>query len=425
MTEPLHRGFDPNVTRGFDPNIMQICRDARSRQTPDLSSAHFIYKVAESSPAQELGLMPGDCLLAFNDQPISTSLTDALLAAQYGAQNDARYMFYQSQQNAFLEVETDCMPLGLHLLPNSSTIIETYITQGYYGNEGFFALWEREDYAGLREAISAAAKKNTALSLMPLSFMKRLVRASQTQPALKLLRTLCDYETGEEGEQLRDFFNKTNVNDFSPDMQALYYFYAARQAQGDHDIALYQEFICAAFKINPMSERIKRGAIAAGLNVNIQERMLSKTMPLHYEFECLSDGSGTVDMPAILASLPMSKIIPICFMPMCRGSDAYNEALKVFRSMYAYHKDSLHQMLVITNTNRRRKDPSSWYEQEEMLIAAGYPITILLEPTGNFIKHLSLHNAPTLWAVDKTGRIVWDKGLTSDYDYWEMLKGFI
>lgn len=412
MTEPLRKDFAPNV--------MQICRDARSRQKPDLSSALFVYKVAEGSPAHELGLMPGDCLLAFNGQPLSTNLTDALLAAQYGA----RYMFYQSQQNAFLEVETDCMPLGLCLLPNSNAIIETYITRGFYGDEGFLALWEREDYAGLRIAIDAAATKPATGSFSVLSFMQRFAQNSQTQPALKLLRTVCDYETGEDGAQLRTFLDKTSVNEFSSDLRALYYFYAARQAQDDVDIALYQELMNAAYKFYPLSERIKRGAIAAGLDLFSQESMLSKTMPLHYQYEYVRGGSGNTDMSAILAALPMCKIIPICFMPMCRGNDVYNEALKVFHSMYAYHKDSLHQMLVITNTDRGRKDPSSWYEQEDMLIASGYPLKVMLEPTGNFIKDLSLRNAPTFWAIDKSGRIVWDKGLTSDYDYWEMLKGF-
>ena len=424
MTEPLRRVFDPNATRVFDPNVTLICRDARSKQKTDLSSAQFIYKVAEGSPAQKLGLMPGDCLLAFNGQSILTSLTDALLAAQNGSKYGARYMFYQSQKNAFLEVETDCMPLGLYLLPNSNVIIETYHTQGYYGNEGFFALWEREDYASLREAVSVAAKKTSAKSFMPLSFMQRLVRASQTLPPLEVMRTICDFEMDNDQDQLRDLLNKINVNDFSPDMQAILYFYAARQAQEDQDIALYQELIFAAHKFYPMSERIKRGTLTAGLDV-YEESMLSRVMPLHYEFEYLSGGSGAIDLPAILAAMPMKKIMPICFMPMCRGSDAYNKALKVFHSIYPYHKDSLHQMLVITNTQKQRKDPSSWYDQEDTLIASGYPLTVLLEPTGNFIKDLSLRNVPTLWAIDKSGRIVWDKGLTSDYDYWEMLKGFI
>ncbi len=408
MTKSLHRDFDPAIT--------QICRDARSKPKTDLSSAQFIYKVAEGSPAQKLGLMPGDCLLAFNGRPISTSLTDALLVAQ----QDVRYLFYQSRQNAFLEVETDSMPLGLYLLPNSSAIIETYNTHGYYGNEGFFALWEREDYVSLREAISVAAQKPKALS-----FMQRLFRSSQVLPALEVLHTICDFEMGGDKEGIRGFPSKINISDFSPDMQALLYFYGARQAQSDHDIALYQEYICAAYKLYPMSERIKRGAIAAGLDVFSQENMLSRVMPDHYEFEYLIGGSGSTDMPTILAAMPMSKVLPICFMPMCRGSDAYNEALKVYHSMYAYHKDSLHQMLVVTNTNKQRKDPSSWYEQEKTLIASGYPITVLLEPTGNFIKDLSLRNVPTLWVIDKSGRIVWDKGLANDYDYWEMLKGFI
>ncbi len=406
MNEPLRRVFDPNV--------IQICRDSRSKQKVDLSSAQFIYKIAEGSPGQKLGLIPGDCLIAFNGQSISTSLTDALLAAQHGA----RYLFYQSQKNAFLEVETDRMPLGLYLLPNSTAIIETYITQGYYGNEGFYALWEREDYVSLKEAISAATRKPAGLA-----FMQRLARATQTLPTLEVLRTICDFEMDDDRGQLRDLLGRINLSDFSPDIQALLYFYTARQAHQDQDITLYQEYILAAHKFRPMSERIKRGALNAGFDIYGQESLLSQSMPLHYEFAYLGGGSGAIDMPAILAAMPEKKIMPLCFMPMCRGSNAYNEVLKVFHSIYAYHEDNLHQMLVITNTDKQRKDPSSWYEQEKMLISAGYPLVILREPTGNFIKDLSLRNAPTLWAVDKTGRIVWDKGLTSDYDYWEMLKG--
>ncbi len=386
------------------------------KYTPDLTAAQIIYKIARGSPAEALGLSPGDALLSVNGVAAAgLDIDDILLKASI-----VIYRVYSPSHKTIADIRMSCIPLGVRFLASATAILAHARRHGYDGPSGFYALWEQEDYDNILMLSRIVASKT------PVGLLCVLLGASKSEPIAKFMKAVCEYERKSNiaaSDDIRKFVEQ-HAKDYAGDVQALGYYYLARLARDDADLLYYQEYMRQAYELNPASERILRGAHLAKINVNKSHPMLGRMLPLHYKFKLLNTKGkvqSEIDLPALISHLREAQVIPICFMANCRANLAYNQAIKTYRTMHDCIGNSLAPMVVITNMTKQKSDLSLWYKQERLALKNGLPITVLSERDGNFISDLELKGAPVFWAVNQTGRVVWTDGLSDAYDYWSLL----
>ncbi len=380
---------------------------------PDLDTALMIEKIAAGSPADILGLRPGDSLLSLNGQP--AALVD--IEAENLRDELSNYCFYMPREQTVLHLKSCALPLGLRTLMPASLLVQKYQDQGYYGNDGLLALWEREDYVNLRQAAKAANRTPLAVKAA-----RKMLGGSTSPTAVDLFLCICEIEAGKPqlGTAMIELIAGEHMKEFTSDLRALIHYYMGLRAQDDGDYARFEDRLRLAYDNMPGSDRIKTLAASAGLQTFAQSAMLSAIMPTHYEFEFLRGGKGWTDLQTILDQMSEDQILPICFMPGQRANRAYNDAVKTYRVIYPHMVARLHPLVVITDCREDSEETSAWTTHEQLAGKTGLPLLVLHERTGRFVGDLQIKDAPVFWALDKAGRVIWDAGLADTYDYWEM-----
>ncbi len=384
--------------------------------SPDLSAARIIYKIAKGSPAQILGLAPGNALLSVNGvAAVELDLDEILLKASVVV-----YRFYSPHHKTVVDIRMKAIPLGIRFLASAKAILGHARKHGYDGASGFCKLWEQEDYDNILALSRLVAVK------APAGLVSQVLGMGKPEPIARFMQAIHDYErknTDSAAHDIRKFME--NYGDsYCGHVQALGYYYLAKLARDDADLLYYPEYMRQAYELNPTSMRICRGASLAKINVEQSHPMLGRMLPLHYKLQPLntqtpeaSDGN----LPDLISRLGAGQVMPLCFMANSRASHAYNQALRSYRGMYDYIGDSLAPLVVITNKSRQKSDVSVWYKQERLALKNGLPVTVFLEKTGSFISDLALKSAPVFWAVNRSGRVIWTDGLSDSYDYWSLL----
>ena len=380
---------------------------------PDIVTGLIIEKIAKESPAAVLGLEAGDVLLTFNGMHADMADIDSTLASGQGAE----YLFYSPKGKTILKVKTGALPLGLRMISSSDSIVEKYKKQGDNGTDGYVALWEREDYSSLKQSIDVARKNPLAVKI----FNKVLGR-SEKSPISDLIQCIYDIEagSGEEAFALLDQLAGAHDQDYPPNLQALIHYYKGLRAQMDNDWDGFETHMSSAHKYQSDSGRINKINEVANIETAGCSSMFGRMLPIHYEFSFLTGGHGKVDLQQILGNMSHGQVMPICFMPGARLSRTYDDALKIYRSVYPHVCDSLAPLVVITDVRKADKEKASEFKQEALAIDSGLPLVVLHENSGRFAADLELKTAPVFWALDKNGIVIWDTGLEDAYKYWDL-----
>jgi len=384
--------------------------------SPDLSTAQIIHKIAINSPAEILGLSPGDALLSVNGVAATgLDLDEILLKASV-----VIYRFYSPRHNTIVDIRMNTMPLGVRFLATAKAILGHARKHGYDGSSGFYKLWEQEDYDSILALSRLVATKT------PASLISVVLGAGRPEPIARFMKAIYDYERNHTDGAARDIrkFVEISANSYCGDVQTLGYYYLARFARDDADLLYYTEYMRQAYELNPASMRICRGADLAKINIEPSHPMLGRMLPLHYKFQSPNNKTPLppdTNLPGLISQLSDGQVMPLCFMANSRANHAYNQALKSYRSMYDFLGNSLAPLVVITNKTRQKSDLALWYKQERLAFKNGLAISVLLEPSGSFISDLALKSAPVFWAVNQSGRVIWTDGLADSYDYWSLL----
>ena len=384
--------------------------------SPDLSTAQIIYKTATGSPAQILGLSPGDALLSVNGvAAVGLDLDDILLKASV-----VIYRFYSPHHKTIIDIRMKPMPLGVRFLASAKAILGHARKIGYDGSPGFYKLWEQEDYDSILALSRLVATKT------PASLIRVVLGAGRPEPIARFMQAICDYECKKTESAARDIrkFVESYGNSYCGDVLALGYYYLAKLARDRADLMYYTEYMRQAYELNPTSARICRGASLAKINIEQNHPMLGRMLPLHYKFRSSNTKTrlpSDTNLSGLISQLHGGQVMPLCFMANSRANHAYDQALKSYRSMYDFLGNSLAPLVVITNKTRQKSDLALCYKQERLAIKNGLPIRVLLEKTGSFISDLEIKNAPVFWAVNQSGRVIWTDGLEDSYDYWSLL----
>ena len=368
-----------------------------------------IEDIADGSPAEVLGLQVGDTLLNMNGQIALTTDMNSILH-KYKSVN---YSFYCLQSNNLMLVKTASLPLGIRTAPTSSGIVQKYRDEDFYGSEGWFTLWEREDYLRLRLAAQATQKK---------SLVGKLLGRKNNFPPAELLISICEIEAGDVdvGFAALDKFARS-MYDWTTDFHALVYYYRGLRAQRDGDTPKFMEQLTKALEVNDESKRINKLANSVELQTQHRGSMVGRHLKFDYKLNHIKGGQGATSIGALLAAMPEGQVLPLCLMPFYRGNGPYNQALSTYINVYKAMKEHMHALVVLTDQTERRADRDYWFHFEDMADKLGIPLLILHEETASFGSDLNLRFAPSFVALDKSGQVVWNGDLCDDYGYWDML----
>ena len=392
-----------------NPNWFQSVKITDCVNAPHLGQGLRIEEIAAGSPAHVLGLKIGDTLLNFNSAAaLTTDICETLLASK-----TANYSFYQPRNGTLLHVKTASLPLGIRTAPNSAGIVQKYQRENFYGSEGWFTLWEREDYPRLKLAAQAVMKQ---------SIVGKLFRRDNNFPPADLMLGICEIETGDvdAGFSILDTFSQS-MYDWTTDYHAVVYFYRGLRAQRGGDMSKMQEQLTFALDSNLDSKRINDVAKAAGVETVQRGSMVGRNLSLDYQLTHLKGGQGATDIKALLDAMPKEQVLPLCLMPYYRSNGPYDAALLAYINAYPSMKDNMHKLVVMTDQKERRKDRSHWFHHEDMMGRLKIPLLVLLEETASFGSDLNLQFAPSFVALDKSGQVVWNGDICDDYAYWDML----
>jgi|GEM_PF-2818311 len=388
-------------------------RKTRISHIPDIESGGIIEKVAAGSPAEALFLKPGHVLLTVNGNAAASIDIDELV----NRGKSIAYSFYCPKDGMIMDVEAIGPPLGIRIISSSDSIVEKYKKLGNYSADGFVSLWEREDYEGLKSAIEAATHDPIVVKLF-----KKITGRNDDGPVADLIKCIYDIEAGAGAKSfaILEHLASAHNQEYPANLKALIHYYQGLRAHMANDWTLFEEHIAHAYKYQSESARINKITEVADISQEGSTNMFGRNMPMHYDYKFLEGGKGGVKLRQILDDMEPSQVLPICFMPSCRLNEAYDDALKVYQQMYPHVKDCVAPLVVITDTPRRKKDDAKFYRHEKLILKSETPLTVLQELAGHFAADLELAAAPTIWAVNKSGVVIWDCGLEDAYKYWEL-----
>ena len=399
-------------THATPPEWFYSLRQFSANHHIDIGQACLVWRVAPHSPADALGLGPGDALISVNGVRVSgLDIDELLLSGQ-----DMFYRFYLVRKRIILEISMPPIPLGIRLLESRERLVETYRKNGFYGAEGIMSLWEREDYEGLLE-IARCLETKPKISLLP----KWLERTGR-DPLAGVLEEICAFETRDGQDDLARLqsFVKEDIEDYPAEIQALAWYYLSCKARQNADVMYTQEYMQIAYGLYPDSGRLARAAENVGVKTHSLHPMLGRLIPDHYRLKTLKDNGSWAEetsLPELAETMQAGQLMPICFLPDTRDNLAYNQALRVYRTMIDQMGTRLAPMLVLCN----RAAETKLTDAEKDVRADGLPLTIALEESGNFVRDLDIHQSPTFWAINKSLRVVWTDGLVDACDYWSLL----
>ena len=406
-----------DVTMPTNPDWFQNIEKKKLPKAPPFSKTLQIDKIASDSPAAHLKLRQGDKLLSVNGKAALLQDIPLLLASSSSVQ----YRFFLPRETALLEVTTKALPLGFLSAPSSDGIVEQYKLKGEFEAEGLLQLWERGDYAHIRQACAITSKR-----LNKMNVLGRLTGRKKTIPFTDMMLAICEIETGnpKTGYKALKDYAADHAYGATSNIRGVLKTYLARHAREHGQNDDYYELIGEAFSLFPQSERIRRESLKAGLDINVPDPRIGRRVETSRTWQCLEGGQGIKSLGDMLAQMAPGHYLPLCLMTAYRGNSPYNQALLPYIALSPWINPRLHSLVVLTNQSEKRKDRPHWNSHENLARQVGCPLTVLF---GDFdeqiIEDFAPRGAPEFFVLDRDGQIVWTGDLATDYDYWEVLAG--
>lgn len=359
-----------------------------------------IVKVAPGSPARALNLTPGDWFVRVNDTSAAIADMPEILVSN----ERVTYEFIRQSDSKRIIVSTAALPLGIRTELTTEDIVASYQSKSVCDFEGLRVLWEREAYPQIR-AICAAQKLEAG--------------PADIAAYIDLLMAVCDIEEGSgDDQQAYDsvaVFNKKYGDFVATDVTGILDYYLAQKYRQEGDMHRYQNAMMRAMETeyNLDSLRLRTEADANNITYRATSPHIGGTFGAVKGMELLVGDRSKKWNDASLT--------PYCLMLTFRGNEPYDNALKVYRSIYPFLKDKLRPMIVMTSERERSSESPEHYASEDALIADGVPLFVLYGYKTTWAD-LVLACAPEFIVTNnQTGEILWHADLNDDYAYWEMM----
>ncbi|GHA01171.1 hypothetical protein GCM10008090_07850 [Arenicella chitinivorans] len=359
-----------------------------------------ITAVAPDSPAAALNLAPKDWFVRVNDTPAACADVPEILVSN----EQVTYEFLRQSDNTRIIVLTAALPLGIRTELTSEDIVASYQSKSVSEFDGLRILWERQAYSQIRRICDAQQASNGT---------------ADEAACRDLLIAVCDLEEGvADSQKAYDTvvaFNKKHGDFLTTDVTGILDYYLAQKFRAEDDMHRYQSAMMRAMEspYNQASTRLKAEADANNVTYRTTSPHVGGTFGKVEGMELLvGDKTHTWND---------ATVTPYCLMLTFRGNKPYDNALKVYRSVYPFLQNTLRPMIVMTSERDRPTDHPEHFASEDALISEGVPFYVLYGYKTAWAD-LVLACAPEFIAVDnQTGKILWHADLNDDYAYWEMM----
>ena len=380
----------------------------------DETYSQQILKVARNSPAGLIGLKEGDYIVGINGHHAS----DIDLNEYYARATAIDYQFYSSEDNQYISISLDSVPLGVITEPSTKGIVNRYTQGSFYGWSDFEILWKRRSWDALYTASVAVSNDDLIDRFI------RLFKNNYNISAEVLFKgaALFELDEPEDGIDLISIFINKHMHQHELSNRAIAFYYAAKWAElvenkEDYEYWLEKANQCNGGKFDRISQEV---AIKNGGELSVRYHWLNKTFP--YLYKCNDINSNEViSLEETLENMKDDELLPICAMPSYRGNGPYDYAMSVYRSIYSYLSDKLKPMHVLTDVLEKRKDREWWWNNENQAIAAGVPFHILYNEEREIFDVLDNDSTPVFYFINNKGLVLYEGKLVEDYYYWDTL----
>ena len=366
-----------------------------------------ITEVAPGSPAETLNLAKGDWFVSINDiAAASADIPEVLVSEKI-----VDYVFILESGSKMIKVSTPALPVGVRTEFASEDIVKNYESKPLHDFEGLKTLWQRRDYKHIRSICSAAKSSGFANR----SGLSKKV----TKQLHDILVAICKVEEGKTDitdvyEKFQTFV-KENWYGLTTDLTGVLDYYIALGCRAEDDLNGYRNAMSRAMESPGNKECPRLKAEAKKGNISY----VKESPPTGGRFGPIKGAEVLVGdkLPRWKDSL----VVPYCLMLTYRGNGPYEDALKVYRSIYPFMKPKMGPMIVLTTERDRPRDNPEYFLSEDAMAAEDLPISVLYSQSVAWTDAV-IAGAPEFLVVSKKGaKILWRDGLYDDFCYWKML----
>lgn len=358
-----------------------------------------ITAVASGSPAERLNIKAGDWFVSVNNTAAAVAdLPEILVSNQ-----TVDYVFMREADMTIVSVSTPALPMGIRTRATPEDIVLSYESKPLDDFEGIRILWEQHEYSHIRHICG----------------LKSTDVASDKLPLHDVLIAICDIEENigdaDKSYNIIHAFNKQHGGRLTTDISGLLDYYIAQFCRIQEDSNGYENAMYNAMECpyNQESPRLKAEAQRNNINYRDSSPHINGTFGPFGGMEVIV---GDKDL-----QWNDAQITPYCLMLTYRGNQPYEDALKVYRSIYPFFKDKMRPMIMMTNVRERPEEHPEYFYSEDALIAENTPYYVLYGYK-TFWADIVLSGAPEFLVIKNEGsKIFWHESLHDDFAYWEML----
>lgn len=367
---------------------------------PRPSGCLIVTRLAARSVAARAGIAEKDLLVQVDGQP-ATAFPPGLYS-QPAAQRT--YVFYSRARHERIELHASGIEIGV-VLAKTLDAIKVLYDPKKPDPKALEQVWEARDFRSLEKLASAtlAASKDRG------------------SPAL-LFEGAAYWETGRHDEgmarvsEYMDQYASWWTQNYSA--IGLYYFGAEWLRRGEAEQA--EAILGEAFGQSPvegLGRAIER--LTGARPARPHPRWLQRRFPGDYTLPLLEGGPGEVSLRATLQAMPHETLLLVCLLASYRGNGPYGDFMERYQNYARFFPEYLAGLHVLTMEKERQADRPFYYRAEDAARAAGYPVSVLLDP-GDVTRAVAPPGSPFVLMLDRTGTVVYEGELDS-VELWDTL----
>ncbi len=360
---------------------------------PRPSACLIVSRIAARCIAAAAGVAEKDLLVQIDGQPAAGFMPSLY---SYGAAQ-RRYVFYSRARHELIELHASGIEIGVALAKTLDAIKLTYDPK-QPDPKALEQVWEARDFRSLAKLATAtlAAGKERGT------------------PAL-LFEGAALWEGGRHDDGLAriseymDQYASWWTTNYSA--VGLFYFGAEwwRRGEAEQATAIFAE----AYGQNP-SEALGR-SIERQTGARPQKphpQWLQRRFPGDYTLPLLEGGPGEVSLRATLQAMAHERLLIVCLLASYRGNGPYGDFMERYQNYARFFPEYLHGLHVLTLTRERPSERPYYTQAEDAARAAGYPVSVLLDP-GDVTQAVAPTSSPFILMIDRTGTVVYEGELDS------------
>lgn len=367
-----------------------------------------ITHVFSGSPAEKLGIQPGDCLIKVNNRPASDVDIDDLPLSE----SVIHYQMYRRSEEKDIRIKAPNLPLGVKIENTCETMLKRAKNQELEYEE-LYQLWERKEWKSLLKV----CLREQGFDSFIFGRLHKLFKEKELSPVL-LMHGIALYEMGEVSEaiELIEDYYENAMNSWTTEWHALTFYYLGlyELANSNRDNAFRLLHASAHYcRCYHLSLRLND----LGIKTESKTPWTDHPFPINFELQTF-DKSLTVNLSETLDKMDDEKLLYVFVMPSYRANGPYGMHLEVYNKILKSFPERTSQLYVITDTPTPSERMEWVMKKEERLVAEGMDLIILNDEHSIVSEQLKQSTTPNFYIINKKGDVI-NSGMDFEIsDYW-------